>query len=660
MIKAPLSKILEGQPSLLEWIDERAKKGYLESEEQYALPDFESQTIAWDGKLDEISMLPGLIDGVINRGNDSTVAQTLINYIKSIEEYQDNNESLELYLGGLYGLLMENSTISYVDEFLRLLVEEQEEIRLDLLHKVAWLFATSGIHREPVKWGLFVVGVLRNPKEDEEELKIYQLFGLCDEFSKFCGFILERYDLNDEIFSLAKVTHGWGRVNYLKCLEPCNEVVRRWFIYEGYKNDIDVNHTALECVLKGNLLFEIEQYGWSEELYTASGELLLGLVDDGPTQGVYGYKDSKDVIISYVKESHNQEKTLHNFWILCELFFTVKNFTDEEGWSVEERESTINLIGDMAFRLGMDWEPLIIANVTDYKARQIAKAMGLDIWEYLFDLACHDEAFSEWYALTQTDDPFRYRRLCNLASEKLPLSYIASGPKDELGLSSAFHPHMDLGMIIQRLDGFSERIGVDLVKTALNSPVTSNRNMALRVLKTWETIPADIHEILRINREIEPYKDALSGYDELLNKVFQEADSEQECLDAYASMFNTLDARGIEPYLAENVTYASQNVLEDLEGKAKVMEYFHGKVKTLKALGGTNVFAQRAYLENDHRPCILMAQGDRTKHVGVLLIKINQGKIVHFDMCSVVPNPSDATPKGVYPMNEYRNNSIKE
>ena len=157
MIKAPLSKILEGQPSLLEWIDERAKKGYLESEEQYALPDFESKTIAWDGKLDEISMLPGLIDGVINRGNDSTVAQTLINYIKSIEEYQDNNESLELYLGGLYGLLMENSTISYVDEFLRLLVDGQEEIRLDLLHKVAWLFATSGIHREPVKWGLFVV-----------------------------------------------------------------------------------------------------------------------------------------------------------------------------------------------------------------------------------------------------------------------------------------------------------------------------------------------------------------------------------------------------------------------------------------------------------------------------------------------------------------------
>lgn len=108
----------------MKWIDERAKKGYLDSEEQYALPDFESKTIAWDGKLDEISMLPGLIDGVINRGNDSTVAQTLINYIKSIEEYQDNNESLELYLGGLYGLLMK-VTISYVDEFLRLLVDGQ-------------------------------------------------------------------------------------------------------------------------------------------------------------------------------------------------------------------------------------------------------------------------------------------------------------------------------------------------------------------------------------------------------------------------------------------------------------------------------------------------------------------------------------------------------
>ena len=111
-----------------------------------------------------------------------------------------------------------------------------------------------------------------------------------------------------------------------------------------------------------------------------------------------------------------------------------------------------------------------------------------------------------------------YKKLCELAEQKLPLAKIATGPKDELGLGREFNPHMNLTMIVQNLNRFEEIMGVELVKTALNSPVTNNRNMALRVVESWKEVPNEVVEILQKNRDIEPYKEALEKYDLLLAK----------------------------------------------------------------------------------------------------------------------------------------------
>lgn len=78
-----------------------------------------------------------------------------------------------------------------------------------------------------------------------------------------------------------------------------------------------------------------------------------------------------------------------------------------EGWSKEEKESLVQKIGDTAWRKGIDWESIIFEDVSNYKARTIAKALGIDIWDKLFELAQNDEDFDNWYALTQTDDSTR-------------------------------------------------------------------------------------------------------------------------------------------------------------------------------------------------------------------------------------------------------------
>jgi len=162
------------------------------------------------------------------------------------------------------------------------------------------------------------------------------------------------------VFTLAKATHGWGRVNYIDRLEPTTDEIKSWLIYEGYKCDIGINHVALECVTKGDLLGHIKKNGWSEELFDATAQLLNGLIDPGPTDGIDGYEDSKEVL-----ELFHLKNLVIKIWILIDfihfvrVFFYIKDYYENEGWCKEEKESLVQKIGDTAWRKGIDWESII-------------------------------------------------------------------------------------------------------------------------------------------------------------------------------------------------------------------------------------------------------------------------------------------------------------
>lgn len=513
MIITTFSSIIEGEISLYKWIQDNSQDGFLSTEKQDELPDLESKSLSWP-TLDKISIAPGMIDGVISAEGDDAkkIANELLLLITQLLNIK--NEDSDSQLGKIYGFLIENSTISYIDSFVDLLIKKESND--DLLYiclKVANILAHRGAHREAVKFAIAIMGIFDLTDED---IEVFMVLGLADEFSKFISLALSRDKLNENIFTLAKATHGWGRINYIERLEPLSDEIKSWLIYDGHNCDIGTNHVALECVIKSDLLKHIKEYGWNEKLFNVTAELLNGLIDPGPTDGIGGYKDSKEVIELYIEESQYQNMNIDKFYLLCEIFFYINNNYQEIGWNQDEKELLVEKIGEVAWRRDIDWENIVLENIENYKARTIARALGVDVWDELFELAQQNKEFDNWYALTQTNDIKRYKKLCELAEKKLPLSQIATGPKDELGFGREFNPHSNLVMIIQNLDEFEEMIGVELVKTALNSPVTNNRNMALKIIKSWKEVPQGIIDILRKNREIEPYKSALKKYDDLL------------------------------------------------------------------------------------------------------------------------------------------------
>jgi len=118
---------------------------------------------------------------------------------------------------------------------------------------------------------------------------------------------------------------------------------------------------------------------------------------------------------------------------------------------------------------------------------------------------------------------------------------------------------------------------------------------------------------------------------------------------AFAVMWNTMNASVIDPFLADDVTYESQHVMSSLDGKPAVMEYFKGKLQTVKDSGP----ASKPYFElgtYQDRPCVTAAQGQKEPPLAVVLFKIDKGKIQRIDMCGVIPSPNDVERSGEYPV----------
>lgn len=514
MHTASFKNIVEGGKSLLEWIIENSDENGLDK----LLPDEESVGISSEIG---VHFADGMLDNIVGTSGDDSEAQALFDIFVEFAKIPIKDLSdtvIDAYLGRIYLYTMQHRTLGYIDRFIELFLEnvDANERLATLMLAMSKQFLIQGIHREVIKFALLIFGLFNL---DDEELKIYAIFGCADEFALFVAAALERADREDLIFFLAKKTRGWGRIAYIERLEVYNDEVREWLIFEGYKNNVGVDHIVLEYLEKSDLLGYIKQNGFSEKLYDVTSDIINSFC--GMSKVSFGdYKDSKELITVFVQESKNQKMNLERFSNLCDLVFYIKDGDKEEGeertFSDEECESLLAIIGYITFEKGIDWEGLVRSNPTNYHARNIAKILGFDIWEDIYKIAKRNQHFDEWYALSLTDDKERYKRLCELAKERFDLDSLKKEPKDELGLSKEFEEYLNLEMIAQNLSKFDEIIGLEIIETLLQSPVTRSRNIALRVIESYKEIPQSIIEILEKNKAIEPNKDVLERYEKIL------------------------------------------------------------------------------------------------------------------------------------------------
>ncbi len=120
-----------------------------------------------------------------------------------------------------------------------------------------------------------------------------------------------------------------------------------------------------------------------------------------------------------------------------------------------------------------------------HQADAAAQLLDIDAWpHHLRRVRADPRRSPSWWRLVSTEDEPRLQEALELARELLPLDEIATGPADESGLGPEWDVHDTLLDVVQSLVDKPGR-GVDLIDTALRSPVIRVRRGALVVLASW-------------------------------------------------------------------------------------------------------------------------------------------------------------------------------
>lgn len=128
-----------------------------------------------------------------------------------------------------------------------------------------------------------------------------------------------------------------------------------------------------------------------------------------------------------------------------------------------------------------------------------------------------------------------------------------------------------------------------------------------------------------------------------------------EAAEAYAASWNTLDFSRFDPMLAENVSYTSQNVIVEIEGKAGLMAYFRDVANMTGSSPEKKVFAELGVTmpydmyPKGGEPCVILSQGNKDHIIALVLFNIKHNKISEIEYCTFVPKPSSAHRSGRYP-----------
>ncbi|WP_025677405.1 hypothetical protein [Paenibacillus polymyxa] len=392
-----------------------------------------------------------------------------------------------------YVRLMEENALSLIDPLLDA-VREHPAIQPDRLYEEARWLAEHGAHRNVVKFGIALLGLLETDQHHELILTLAKH----DEFTLYAAVAIRNISeqANEQLYRLASQVHGWGRIHVVERLEPTRQEIRDWLLREGFRNNVMYEYLAYECADKGELHTAIAVPHIDQELFDGAGDILSALLAaGGPAESIDDYEHAAMVIGNYLRHAKTMCTTVKHFTIIMDIADFLGEEDDswearyEHEWTPELRKRYASICQQM-----MDdpqWvkpveQELQHANSPHlHYAIRVARMLALDVWPVLFDqLSQYPVKPNLYFELIRTEDEQRARKLVAFAEKRLPLEEIASGPADVPGFGPEYEAHQCLGILLQQLSSY-EGMGQELVAAGLWSPVTSNRHAALHVLKEW-------------------------------------------------------------------------------------------------------------------------------------------------------------------------------
>ena len=147
----------------------------------------------------------------------------------------------EMYLN------LKTQTLSVIDDIQDIVFEMGEGDRGAKIWDYAAHLIEDGEDPELVKLGLALAEPFDTDDDDvyKEELRT---LGLSNELSLFVIFNMRKWtNANEEIFSLVKKVHGWGRIFGINFLgEGLSDEIKTWLITDGWSNAVMTEYSVLD------------------------------------------------------------------------------------------------------------------------------------------------------------------------------------------------------------------------------------------------------------------------------------------------------------------------------------------------------------------------------------------------------------------------------
>lgn len=300
-----------------------------------------------DGRLPEGFSIPWLEDMWAPGAHDGTVLNHMIPIELAPDPERDGKilHGLKLMASENNGAHMEkvfdifeeldhkDSIVRLYDPIVRLIAEHQKEMDLRVLLQFGDFLICSGTSLLAVKLGLSVISPFSAPFVEEVMME----FGIYDEFTYYAARTLSRGiwpNGNEELFSLAKKVHGWGRIHAVEWLEPKTQEIRDWLLYEGADNRVIPQYSANICLQKAEALKRLDGCLTAKE-YEAIGKLILESLTEGPCRGV---ADGELLLPKFIGKAKE-------FRADPEVFEQISDAADEYGLSPEMKEAAKRLAG---------------------------------------------------------------------------------------------------------------------------------------------------------------------------------------------------------------------------------------------------------------------------------------------------------------------------
>jgi hypothetical protein len=390
----------------------------------------------------------------------------------------------------LYDLLAKASALELADPLLELLAQEAPD-RANVHEIGVWLVAEAP-DREPVKIGLALLGATGVGSD----VGLVRALGAHEEFTLFAAVALKNglVEPDAELWALASAVQGWGRIQCVNRLRGTSDpAIRSWILREGFRNSIMDEYLAFVAATTGDLLGALRESEPDREMLTAAGEILAALIAGGPAEDLDDYVDGADAVESFLAHMQAQAHTLEDFHAVTAIrtFLQREDGWEERGvrgWTATRREAFEALCEEILGR--REWiDRVAVGLLSDdaaelWKADHAARELGIDTFDVWVQQVRNDPLSGAWFQAWRQAGEGRAAFLVELARALLPLGAVPTGACDELGLGPDWRVHQAFDWTLQALR-HHEGVGGDLLLIGLRSPVTRNRNMALKALEEW-------------------------------------------------------------------------------------------------------------------------------------------------------------------------------